>query len=218
MEELTPSLKLHLGRLPHIDRDALKTELARLQELFFDESGVITPPFEVVEDETLPENTFQVEINQVKLPPIESLAENEFWVFCPPSQITDPFLDRTWQFRPSVEPNTGEEAVIVVGGQEEMQIWRENGFDTRSYQGYVVFTTAAQVRKNNSELITGGLVRFYLSRLSENYPALVDIVRETFPEATLVQELRSLLSNGESIKDMPRVLEYLLARQIIPAT
>lgn len=218
MEEMTPSLKLYLGHLPYINRDTLRAELARLQGLFFEESGVLIPPFELIEDGTLPENVFQVEINGVRQPPIESLAENEFWVFCPPSQITDPFLDRTWKFRPSIEPNTGEEAAIVVGGQDQMQIWRDNGYDTRSYQGYVVFTTAAQVRKEIPALFTGGLLRFYLSRLRDNYPALVDVVRQTFTEETLVEELKTILAQGKSIKDMPRILEDLLAGQILTPT
>lgn len=218
MEEIKPSLKLYLGQLPFIDRENLKGEFRRFQDLFFDESGVVIPPIDIIEDPSLPENMFQLEINGVKQPPVESLAENEFWVFYPASQIENPFMDHTWQFRPSVEPNIGEEAAIVVGGQDEQQIWRDNGYDTRTCQGYIIFTTAAQLRRNKTEFVTPGLVRFYLSRLKQNYPALIETVRDVIPETTLMDELKFRLTNDEAIKDMPGILEDLLARQILSPT
>lgn len=218
MEEITPSLTLHLGHLPFINRENLELELERFQDLFFDECGVIVPTIKIAEDRSLPENMFQVEINGVKQPPIESLAENEFWVFYPASQIENPFLDHAWEFRPSIEPNTGEEAAIIVGGQDEQQIWRENGYDIRTCQGYVIFSTAAQIRSHKPDFVVPGLVRFYLSRLRENYPALIETVREVIPETTLIEALKSRLADNESIKDMPRLLEELLARQILSPT
>lgn len=218
MEDITPSLKLYLGQLPFIDRASLKDEFGRFQDLFFDECGVIIPPIDIIEDPSLSETTLQLEINGEKQPPIVSLAENEFWVFYPASQIENPFLNHTWQFRPSIEPNTGEEAAIVTGGQAEQQIWRDNGYDTRTCQGYIIFTTAAQIRRNKAEFVTRGLVRFYLRRLQDNYPALIETVCDVIPETTLIDELKSRLANDEPIKDMPRILEDLLARQIFSPT
>lgn len=218
MEEILPSLKLYLGHLPYIDRQSLKDEFGRFQDLFFDECGVIIPAMDIIEDPSLSETTLQLEINGEKQPPIESLAENEFWVFYPASQIENPFLNHTWQFRPSIEPNTGEEAAIVTGGQAEQQTWRENGYDIRTCQGYVIFSTAAQVRSHKADFVNSRLVRFYLSRLQENYPALIETVREVISETDLIKELKSRLAEYESIKNLPGILEDLLARQLISPT
>jgi type III secretory pathway component EscV len=216
--EQTPSLTLYLGRLPGIDRKILKSELERFQELFFDECGLVIPIYVLKEDDTLPENAFQPEINGEKQAAIEGLAENEFWVYYPYSDITQPLFDRTWQARPSVEPNSGGEAAIVVGGDAELQIWNENGYDIRTRQGYIPFQVAAQVRTRKADFLTPTLVRYSLSQLMESYPDLVAVARQVLSEEELVLELKSRLEAELSIKNLPGILEELLAGKVSPET
>jgi type III secretory pathway component EscV len=214
MTEQSPSLTLYLGRLPGIDRKTLKSELERFQELFFDECGLILPFYKLKEDQTLPENAFQPEINGVKQEIIEGLAENEFWIYYPVSEFTQPIFDRTWQARPSIEPNSGEEAAILEGGEAEQQVWIDNGYDIRTPQGYIAFHAAALVRKRKADFVTTTLVRYYLSQLLENYPDLVNVARQVLPEDELTQELKSYLEDEISIKNMPSILEELLAKKV----
>ena len=215
MENFQPTIQVHLGKLPGIDRADLEIEFSGFQEMFFNEFGIIIPIIEIVEDNELAENLFQVIINGEKQPPFESLQEGEFWLYMEASQLEgESYFERTWEARPGIEPNTLSEAAIVRGGETDRQLWADSGSATRSRQGYVVFSVAAQIRAQPAVFLTPDLLHYYLSRLNEDYPDLVQAVGALLDNETPLENLKSRLNDGSSIQNLPRLLEEMLVEKI----
>ena len=61
------------------------------------------------------------------------------------------------------------------------------------------------------DLVTEGLVDRYLGQLTETYPDLVRVVKERFPIEGLTALLREKVAARVSIRNLPSVLEDLLA-------
>jgi type III secretory pathway component EscV len=83
---------------------------------------------------------------------------------------------------------------------------------TRDPLGYVIFCTAAELRRRANELLTRNEVEYYLSKLKTDFPALVSVTRYFFSVEELTQRLREQLSMPFSIRNMPAVLETFLSR------
>jgi type III secretory pathway component EscV len=215
MDAAQPSIKVHLGALPGIDRSQLESEFSGFQEMFFSELGIIIPVIQLVDDPSLPENVLQVYINDEPQPPIESIAEGEFWLYLPASQVQgQQYYERTWEARPGIEPNTGSEASIVRGDDADRQLWIDNGNDTRSRQGYLVFSVAAQIRRQPASFLSLELIDYYLTRLKDSYPDLVDIAGRMLDPGELHERLRLQLQAGSSIQNLPALLEEILVEKI----
>ncbi len=215
MDNFQPSIQVHLGGLPGIDRADINSEFSGFQEMFFDEFGIIIPLIEIVEDAELAENIFQVIINGEKQPPVESLQEGEFWLYMDVSQLEgESYFERTWEARPGIEPNTLSEAAVVRGDETDRQLWADNGSDTRSRQGYVVFSVAAQIRAQPTAFLTPDLLHYYLTRLNDDYPDLVQAAGALLDDDKMLDFLKSRLNDGYSIQNLPRLLEEMLVEKI----
>jgi type III secretory pathway component EscV len=215
MDTAKPSLEIHLGKLPGIDRQALESEFSGFQAMFFEEFGIIIPTMVMREDPDLPDDTFQVVINGQSQPPVKSLKDGEFWLYLPASQLHgQPYFDRIWEVRPAVEPNTGSEASIVLGGDADRQLWIDAGSDTRSRQDYIVFTVASQIRQQPAAFFTPQLLRYYLNRLNDSHPDLISATYELVDTDELSRALKSRLQAAESIQNLPELLEKMLVEKL----
>ncbi len=215
MDAIQPSIQVKLGKLPGIDREQIASEISGFQEMFFDEFGIIIPMIEIIEDDELADDIFQVIINGDEQSPVESLQEGEFWLYMEVSQLKgETYFERMWEARPGIEPNTISEAAIVRGDEADRLLWAENGSDTRSRQGYVVFSVAAQIRSQPAAFLTPDLLHYYLTRLNEDYPDLIRTVNDLLDNEMLLESLKSHLNNGFSIQNLPRLLEEMLVEKI----
>jgi len=209
-----PSLKLRTGEYAGIERDELTKALRGLQELIFSELGLIIPILQVVDDETLPKRVQQLEINDSKLERISGLEPNEFWVNVRSDAVVGrKWWNRNWEARPAIEPNTGDPAATLRGDEAGRQLWQSYGYDTRSPLGYIVFTTAAELRRHAATLLTPDLVRYYLVRLKGPFPALVQAARR-FDVESLTRVLQAKLEQRMSIRNLRRILETMLAEAV----
>lgn len=189
--EIRPSIQVHLGKLPGIDRPVLEAEFSGFQDMFFNEFGIIIPLIEIVEDDQLADNIFQVVINNKKQPPVESLQEGEFCLFVPASQLaSDTYFERSWEARPGIEPNSLSEAAILRGEETDRQLWADNGMDTRSRQGYVIFCVAANIRAQPAAFLTPDLLQYYLTRLEDNYPDLIQTASALLGSENLLEKIK----------------------------
>lgn len=214
MQAVKPSITVHLGNLPGIDRTVLETDFSGFQELFFDEFGIIIPIIEMMEDDSLQDNVIQLYVNGQPQPVTEIIQEGEFWLYVSSDQLDEPYFDRYWEARSSVEPNSGNEAAIVRGSDADMQLWKDAGHYTRSPQEYVVFCIAAQIHNQPEAFINHDLINYYLNQLKEKYPDLVMVTDDLIDRDTLIAALNDQLAAGNSIKNLPRLLDELLEKQI----
>jgi flagellar biosynthesis component FlhA len=212
-ENTTPSLTLHLGRLPWIDRASLAAGFTSLQSDIFDEIGVLIPLLKIKEDSQLAEDAFQLEINGQMHGPFTAISAHEFLLNMSLDDLGQhEWWGQTWHARESIDSNGSTLAAIVEGDDNARKLWAQKEFDTHSPTEYVIFITAAILRKHASHFLDSFLVEHYLTQLDQHVPALVRAVRKRFDTPTLQQCLENELTNGESIRDLPAVLENLLVR------
>jgi len=70
------------------------------------------------------------------------------------------------------------------------------------------------LEEHAGELVVPDLVEFFLVKLRQRLPALVDAVRLRFSMESLCTALRSRVEKGESIKNLPSILEKILAESV----
>jgi flagellar biosynthesis component FlhA len=84
METITPdtaSLTLFLSKTLALDRSRFEPEFVVMQETLFNESGVICPKVEIQDDEDLPDNTFQLQINEHRLDLVHEITRDKLWLY-----------------------------------------------------------------------------------------------------------------------------------------
>ncbi len=200
------SLTLHLSRSSPLERENLAQEFVNLQDLLFDELGVIIPQVTIAEDDSVGEHDFQLQANDRELAITPGLAPGEFWINIPFDDVKDLHPGS----RASVEPNFGTPAAILKDSANVQLDYAGRGYSTRDPLGYVIFSVAAELRRRANELLTAETVEHYLSKLEVSYPALVKVARHYFSAEELTRRLREPLSNGKSIRNMTGTLETLL--------
>jgi flagellar biosynthesis component FlhA len=208
--ELMPgitSLALHLHSSSPLDRAQLAQRFLGAQSVLFDELGVLIPRVIINDSESLGQHDFQLQVNDEKLPTLQGLAPGELWAFVSFATVQDRFPDG----RPSIEPNSGQPAAILVDTEEVRRECETHDYDTRDPLGYVIFCVAAELRHRADQLLTPELVDYYLAKLKKEYPALVEVTRWFFSTTQLTQRLRRQLAVQSSIKNLPKTLEEVLA-------
>jgi type III secretory pathway component EscV len=154
-------------------------------------------------------------INKVSQEYIKALQPGEYWVYCSPDQLVDEVFGKHWEFRPSIEPNSGYPAAIVRDSEDSMKIWQENDYSAYSPLEYLTLFISAQVRKSVAEFVSDQLVEFYLDQLENNaYPDLIATVRTIFDIPTITAELRRQIMDGRPVKNLPYILNWLLEEHL----
>ena len=70
------------------------------------------------------------------------------------------------------------------------------------------------LEQNAGELVVPAFVEFFLVKLQSRFPVLVETVRKRLSIGKLCDALRSRVERGESIKNLPGVLEDILAESL----
>jgi type III secretory pathway component EscV len=203
----TPSIKLFVSVSSTLDLSLLNEGFALGQEIFFDAMGVLCPKVQIEKSEALPANSFQLRINNLPGEPMSGLDPEEFLINCKVSQLGELGLTG----RPIIDPQTGNEFAIARGGEEAKKKATEHGFTMMNDLGYLLYMVTVVLRQNMGIFLTDELVQHYLSTLRQIYPALVDATLEQHDVASLTEILRERLNTPASIKDLPSILENLLA-------
>jgi tetratricopeptide (TPR) repeat protein len=202
----TSSLTLFLGNSSAPMRSALAQTLNGMQESIFNELGIIFPLIEIQISEDPLDDSFQLEVNRRKLPPIAIPSSDEFWVNCESSKAKELGL----QARPAADSLTSNGASIVRGGENVRAKCEELGYHALDPISYIANVVAAAIRAKASLLVSRDLAENYLTLLEGVCPDLVEATRRHIGLENLTQELRSALDQQLSIKDMPRILDSLL--------
>lgn len=203
------SITLILSPSSPLDRAILEQELASLQSLLFGESGVVVPQIILAKSDEINPYDFRLQLDDQKLPVTLGLAPDELWVFVPYQNIKDRFPDS----RESVDPNTFTAASILKTTEEVRQEIELKQYDTRDPLGYVIFCTAAELRHRLDQLLSIELVKYFMVKLKQDYPALINVASHYYTEQALTYHLQKQLKKHDSIKNLPKILETLLVEQ-----
>jgi flagellar biosynthesis component FlhA len=221
--------------MPGIDPPLLEQNLQQVQVAFLNEFGVIAPLIHLQADNKLPLHTYRLKIDDRMLDTLVGIDNGEFWANLPVDLIEGMVRDSAkdqpdvaeltlslLQIRESEEPNTGSPAAILHPSQEfedklnqkTIDTFRSSGIEVRDQYGYIVFTVAAELRRNIADLLTPSLVEYLLGKLDIYYPALVTAVRENIGISILTEALKTRLSERQSIRNLALILEDLLIEKL----
>lgn len=202
------TLSLHLSPEDHEairyrDRkgQTLDELLQTLADGIFYELGLVHRRPTLNVDTGLTSPWFRCEWNDLVLPPIEGLARDEVLVNDTPDRMT--LLNITadeW-----VNPANGGDCARISSSAAD--IVEQAGLTTWDWRGYLTLWMSAVLSQAAGAFINSMLVELYMMRLREFSPELVDTVEQRFERSFLVQMLRSLLADGISIRNLPRVLD-----------
>lgn len=192
---------------PGADGRSIEKAFDQTKDLLFYELGLYLPRMHLGYDERLEANAFRIQLNDLRLPPRSGLSPDAFFVDAPPESLS--FLGG--EVRPATHPADGSRGTAAEYSEEALEKCREKSFSTWGPADFVMLCLAAEIRKHAGNFLSAGTVQFSLSLLKERFPALVDAASRRFELKTLVPVLRELLDEAVSIRNLPHILEGLLA-------
>jgi type III secretion protein V len=174
--------------------------------MLFGELGLLLQVPAVVVDRRLAGTELRVQVNDLRWPPIDGLAEDEWLVDAPPEDLEA----RGIAAAGARHPLTGVACSRVAGGGDrDLERCREIAA-TLGSAGFVVACLRAMARRHAGHLLTTETVGFLLDLLDDTEPALVRAAGGRFDTTTLTWILRDLVRDGVSIRDFRNVIEGLL--------
>lgn len=209
-QENTPgisSISLYVNPVSTLDKKNLVVELKKIPPYFFKETGVVIPDIQLSESKEINQNDFQLQFNDQKLPVIAGLDPDEILIFVSFQDIKDQFPGS----REFIDPATIASGSIVRATEEAVKEIELKHYDKRNPLEYVVFYIAAELRLQPDRLLDIELVRYFLNKLKQDYPVLINMTSMYFTDKELTRRLKELLKKGTPIKNLPVVLENLVA-------
>lgn len=190
------------------DDQPLEEILALMQEGLFYELGLVLPPVSLETDKNLAEHEFRFQLNDLRFPPLQGLEADQFLVNDTAERLR---LLNITTAEPALNPANGNEAAIVKDADEALAVCRRAGLSIWGPAGFMVLQLSAEIRKNAGSFLNTEVVKSGLNLLGAAFPDLVEVALRRFEVATLTQILRDLLDEELSIRDLPGILESLLA-------
>lgn len=178
--------------------------LKLLQDGFFDELGLL---FAVgaSRDDRLDDRSFQVVFNDLPGPVGSTVVHDQVLVNLTHENLSASGIAGV----AAVNPANGRSAALVSAS--DGRTLRDLGYSTWTPEEYAVLHAAGIIRDNADAFVDLGTLAFYLAQAREFVPDLVDAAEQRFDRVTLVKVLRALLREGVSVRDMPGILEALVA-------
>src|ERR1041384_484341 len=213
------SLRLYLGKQqasissfqvggnqdPNVAESIL--ELAQIsQDGIFYELGTVLPSLSIEVDDRLEGNEFQVQINDLRQPPLRGLDQDQILV----NQTAELLSIFQVSGERSRNPVNGNDCTLVRGA-EAAEICRQQGLTTWGPAGFVILTLSREIRRHAGQLLTRDLVEFLNGQLGRIYPALTKATLARFDLTKLTLILRGLIDEEISIRDLRTIFEALLA-------
>lgn len=189
------------------DDQSLQEMLDTMQSELFYELGVRFPLPHFQRDADLEANEFVVQINDVRLPPFEGLAQNEF--------LVDDTVERlkllNIEGREAANPANGAQCAVVVETDGQRRACEQAGLTTWGQKGYVILGVRARLRQQAGAFVTRDTVEYDFDILRNAFPAVIDHIYKRFDVKLVVQVLRALVDEQLSFRNLREVLQALLA-------
>lgn len=208
--ETTPgisSISMYFSSSSSLDKKMLEEEIRKIQPYIFSESGIVIPEIQLVESDEINQNDLQLQFNDKRLPISPGLATDEILVFVPFQDMKNRFPDS----REFIDPTTLASFSIIKATEEARKEIDLKQYDKRDPVEYVIYYIAAELRFRFEQLLDIEVVRYFVIKLKQDYPVLINIISFFFTDVALTGRLKVLLKNGTSIKNLPVVFENILA-------
>jgi type III secretory pathway component EscV len=186
----------------------LTAEADLLQDRIFNELGIILPRAIIGSDENLRQDEFQLQLNDLRSPPVRRLPEGKLVVEATLKEISALKIvgERI------EDPATGREMVIIENRDDSLKRCQEMGYSLLREIDYVLRYIYTEVRLNAGSLITIETIKYLLDSLRDQLaPYLVEASLRRFDIVNLSRVFRGLLDEQVSIKNLRSMLESLLA-------
>ena len=182
-------------------------ELAQIsQDGIFYELGTVLPSLSIEVDDRLEGNEFQVQINDLRQPPLRGLDQDQILVNETVERLA--ILQVSGERR--TNPANGNDCTLVRGA-EAADICRQQGLTTWGPAGFVILNLSREIRRHAGQLLTRDLVEFLIGQLGRIYPVLTKAILARFDLTQLTLILRDLIDEEISIRDLRTIFEALLA-------
>lgn len=192
--------------LPGEKEDLLKM-LEMMSDGLFWELGLAYRLDPVTIDDDLESPWFRMEWNDIRLPPMKGLANDQFLV----NDTVDRLQLLNLKGEPAVNPANRSECATLRGDVDIRQNCEKEKLTVWGPEGYLVLQVSSEIRENAGAFMTLSLLGLYLTQLSQAFPDLVDEAERRFGRMALSRTLRFLLDEELSIRDLRSILDGLLA-------
>lgn len=201
-----PSFNTNSDARPGPDGESIVDLIRLMQEGLFYELGLVLPNMSVEIDDSLQADEFQLQINDLRLPPFSGLTPDQTLV----NDTAERLALLNLKAEKAINPANGIECALVRG-TEAADLCRQSGLTTWGTAGFVILKLSREIRNNAGALLTQELVEFMADQLSNVYPALKNAIQTRFNTVKLAAILRGLLDEEISVRDLRGILEGLLA-------
>ncbi len=200
------SILLRLSSSSTLDRKILEEELSKFQPYIFNESGLVIPSINTEQNKAIDQNDFQLQFDDQKLTITKGLAPDEILVFVPYSEIKEQFPD-SYEL---IDPTNLNSASVLKDTEEARTVIADKNYEKRNPLAFINYCIAGELRLRFDRLLNVEQVKYFIVRLKQDYPVLVNIISFFFTDEALTFHLKEVLKKNNSIKNLPVVLENLL--------
>jgi type III secretion protein V len=212
LDEVGGRFALRLDRQTH---DALVTStndgkswsdlLAMMSDGLFYELGLTLGSCELIVDDRIPVNGWQVQINDLRLPAVTGLALDERLVNDTPDRLQRIGVHG----RPARNPANGVACAIIDGAAGG--VCEAAGLTTWSPVGFTILSLSAAIRRHAGALLSRLVVDHTMKNLGRAFPDLVECANQLFSLDDTTRVLRGLLCEEVAIRNLRLILEALIA-------
>lgn len=181
---------------------------SKMSEGLFYELGIILPQFNVVEDDSLGSYDYQVEWNDLRLPPQRAIRDDQVLVNDTPDRLT---LLNILDAEAAVNPANSSQCAIVDIHYKDL--CEQAGLTTWTRHGYIILQFSSVIRRSAGAYINRYFVEHIIDKLEKMYSHLIHEIRENLDIDILVQILRNLVREEITIRDMWTILQAILLVQ-----
>jgi type III secretory pathway component EscV len=178
--------------------------LERTSDEIFDQLGLVYPTPRVETDSSLRSPWFRCDWNDLTLPQVRGLTEQQILVNDTVARLT--LLNVKGE--EAVHPVTGEESAIVDASYTEVML--QAGLLTWTWLEYMGLYLSGTIRRAANAFVSRQLYDLYSLRLREFAPILLECLEARFRPPFVTQVIRALVADGISVKNLPEVFRAML--------
>ncbi|MHA1950049.1 MAG: FHIPEP family type III secretion protein [Candidatus Thorarchaeota archaeon] len=189
-----------------LDEMQLDKTLSMMRDGLFYELGIYLPMVDIRTEEDLATYEFRVQINDLRLIPIDGLKLNQFFVNDTRERLS--LLGLSGEY--ALNPANGNEGSIVLNSGIALDRCNEAGLTVWGPSGFMILALSSEIRQNVGAFLNLELLSFYMVQLGSAFPELTDMVGKKIDTLVLIQVFRNLLNEEISIRNLRAILQALL--------
>jgi hypothetical protein len=190
--------------------DSIEKMLSMMRDGLYYELGIYVPKVRIEKDNILRKKDFRIQLNDLKLPPMTGLEQDQFLV----NDTIDRLKLLNLTGEKAINPANGSECAIIKNQDRTNELCEEAGLTTWGAEGFITLALSAKIRNNASLFINLRTLNFSLDQLQKAIPNLVENVLKQFTIFELIRIFRELLDEELSIRDLRGILEELLVIRV----